>query len=159
MDNARERLLAVLFGGSGTVAGILLYQAIPDLVRFEFLEVRLPNAIWFAVVMFLIGALGGRLGHWAFLHVAKGPIEGRALVVGATTGLAIAVFGWTTTYVASGQLVPLKPFPGSDDLLRSWLPNALLAGPMGGVIVSALVVRRLRRITGRREPLEDGYLE
>jgi hypothetical protein len=153
VDTRRERWLASLLGGSGTVIGILLYQAIPELVLSPGLVLRVPNALGFLLTVFVIGAVGGRIGHSIFLRV-RGPIEGRALVVGTTIGLAIAVIGWCVTSLFRSLLFPFTLFDGYERLLFRWLPNALFAGPIGGVLASALVVRRLRRKTGLREPFE-----
>lgn len=155
MDNARERILAALLGGAGTVVGVLIYQALPDLLRHRFLQFRWPNAVWFLATIFLIGALGGRLGHYLFLNVASGPIEGRAMTVGAAIGFGIALVGWTITSVFREMLFPLEPYEEAQELMGQWLLNALLAGPIGGVLASYLVVRRLRKITGLREPLDS----
>jgi hypothetical protein len=154
MDTARERFLACLLGGSGAIVGVLGYQAIPDLIRFDFLVIEYPNAVYFLLMVFAVGGAGGLIGHWAFLRVARGPIEGRALFVGGFIGLAIAIAGWTLTFVFEGVFFPFRPFEGMSRILKSWLPNALMAGPIGGILAASMVVRRLRRITGKREPLE-----
>jgi hypothetical protein len=58
-----------------------------------------------------------------------------------------------------GGRLPYGLRGGYEDLMKSWLLPALVAGPIGGVLVSLAIVRQLRRITGRREPLEDASLQ
>jgi hypothetical protein len=153
LDTPRERFLASLLGGAGTVVGLLLYQAIPELLRRPELELRVPNALGFLVAMFLIGSLGGRIGHSFFLRL-RGQVEGRALLVGSVIGFAIAVIGWCITYLFKAALFPFTLFDGYLRLLLSWLPGALVAGPIGGILAASFVVRRLRRNTGLRQPFE-----
>jgi hypothetical protein len=158
MDTRRERVLATLLGGAGTVIGLLLYQAVPDLIRFPELELRVANGIAFLLVVFAIGALGGRVGHSFFLRI-RGPIRTRAVLSGTLIGFAIAVAGWFITYLLRDLLFPFELFDGYERLLQSWLPNALIAGPVVGVLAAALVVRRLRRNTGLREPFEPPRMD
>lgn len=146
MDSRRERLLASLLGGVGTVVGVIAYQGIPDLLRFDHLAIRLPNAIWFTVTVFLIGAAGGRIGHALFIETDGVAIEVRALAVGAAIGFAIALTGWTATKLVPGVLVPLAPLAQADANLSRWLPTALVAGPAGGIVASLAVVRHLRAL-------------
>lgn len=124
--------------------GILAYQVAPDFNRLRQLELRVANASIFLGLMFLIGAAGGFVGHRLFLRLS-GPLEERALLVGTLIGLAISVAGWSVVYVFRSALFPFERFSGMDQLIRLWLPNALLAGPVGGVLTAAFVVRRLRR--------------
>lgn len=144
MDTGRERFLASLLGGGGTVAGVFAYQVVPDLDRMRRLSIRPLNGSIFLLVIFLIGAAGGFVGHRLFLSM-KGPLEARALMVGTLIGLVIAVVGWSVTYVFRSVMFPFRPFAGMETLIRIWLPNALLAGPVGGVLTASFVVRRLRR--------------
>lgn len=144
MDTRRERLLAALLGGGGTVVGIFAYQVVPDWGRLSRLALRPLNGSIFLLVVFTIGALGGFFGHRLFVRMS-GPLEGRALIVGTLLGLVIAVIGWTVTYGFRTVLFPFRPYSGMEVLIRLWLPNALLAGPVGGVLAAAFVVRRLRR--------------
>jgi hypothetical protein len=155
VDTRRERLLASLLGGAGTVLGILLYQAVPDLLRFPELELRVANAVAFLSVVFVIGAFGGRIGHTFFLRL-HGPIVSRAVLVGTLMGFAIAFIGGSVTYLFRGALFPFTLFDGYEGLLMRWLRNAAVAGPIVGILAAALVVRRLRRITGLREPFGLG---
>lgn len=143
-DTRRERLLASLLGGGGSVIGLILYQAIPELVRHPELRVRVGNALVFLLTVFAVGAVGGRLGHWFFLQL-NSPLRHRGIVVGTITGLAISLAGWTITFVLRASLFPFVPFKGYEELMKSWLLPAMIAGPIGGVFVSLLIVRWLNR--------------
>ena len=136
--------MASLLGGFGTVVGLFIYQGIPDLIRRDFLQVRGGNFFLFLAVTFLMGMAGGYGGHRMFL-VTAGTFRKRAIVVGGLTGLAIAVLGWTITYYFRNVLFPFRLFEGVESLLFSYLRNALIAGPVGGVLVSLWVARWLRK--------------
>ncbi|MBW3589951.1 MAG: hypothetical protein KY429_11080 [Actinobacteria bacterium] len=144
MDNPRERFLASLLGGFGTVVGLFIYQGIPDLIRLDFLQIRVGNFFLFLAVTFLLGMAGGYGGHRMFM-VTAGTFRKRAIVVGALTGLAIAVLGWTVTFYFRDALFPFRLFEGVESLLFSYLRNALIAGPIGGILVSLSVARWLHK--------------
>lgn len=133
-----------MLGGFGTVAGLFIYQGIPDLIRRDFLRIRVGNFFLFLAVTFLMGMAGGYGGHRMFL-VTRGPFRKRAIVVGGLTGLAIAAFGWTITFYFRDALFPFRLFEGVEGLLFSYLRNALIAGPIGGILVSLWVARWLRK--------------
>ena len=136
--------MASLLGGFGTVVGLFIYQGIPDLIRLDFLRIRLANFSLFLAMIFLVGMAGGYAGHRMFI-VTRGTFRNRAIVVGGLTGLAIAVLGWTLTFYFRDYLFPFRLFPGVESLLFSYLRNALVAGPVGGIIVSLSVARWLRK--------------
>lgn len=142
MDRPRERLLATLLGGAGTVFSILIYQAIPDLIRFEHLSVRLPNAIYFVLGMFAVGALSGRAGHRMFVRMTRFPLRTRALITGIVIGTSIALVGWFLTYLFRDALFPLSPVGEASRFMTVWLRNALIAGPVIAVLISLLIARR-----------------
>lgn len=144
MDNPRERFLASLLGGFGTVVGLFIYQGIPDLVRLDFLQIRPSNFFLFLVTIFLVGAVGGYAGHRMFM-VMKGSFRRRAIVVGGLSGVVIAACGWALTFSLRGWLFPFRLFEGVEGLLFSYLRNALVAGPVGGILVSLAVARWLRK--------------
>jgi hypothetical protein len=144
MDGRRERLLASLLGGGGAVIGLVLYQAIPELVRHPVLRLRIGNAVVFLLMVFAVGAVGGRLGHWFFLQL-NSPLRHRGIVVGTITGLAISLAGWTIAFVLRTSLFPFVTFDGFEELMKSWLLPAMIAGPIGGVLVSLSIVRWLHR--------------
>lgn len=152
MDNPRERLLAGVLGGAGTLGAILIYQAIPDLVRFEHLTIRLAHALGFAAIVFGVGFAGGFLGHLMFVRMTGWPMVARGVLVGAVVGLGIAGVGWSVTYTLRDLLFPFRPFDEMDDLMMAWLRNALVAGPVVGVVVALAVVRHLRSVE-RRQPV------
>lgn len=142
MDNPRERVLAALLGGAGTVIAILIYQAIPDLIRFPHLSVRLPNAVYFVLVISAVGAIAGRAGHWMFVKMTKFPIRRRALLTGIVIGTSIALVGWLLTYLFRDTLFPLSPVGEASRLMPIWLRNALIAGPVIAVLISLVIAQR-----------------
>ncbi len=144
MDNPRERFLASLLGGFGTVVGLFIYQGIPDLIRFDFLRIRFPNFFLFLLTIFLVGAVGGYVGHRVFV-VMKGSFRTRAIVVGGLIGVVIAACGWALTFFLRAWLLPFREFEGFEGLMFSYLRNALIAGPLGGILVSLAVARWLRK--------------
>lgn len=144
MDSRRERFLAGLLGGSGTVLGLIGYQGIPELLLSDFREIRLPNFIYFLLVIFLVGFFSGYIGHLFYIRLRRSLIE-RAFIVGVTAGLAIALIGWLLTYSFRGVLFPFELFDGVEQRFFIYLRNALVAGPVGGTLVSLMVSSRLRR--------------
>lgn len=136
--------MASLLGGFGTVVGLLIYQGVPDLIRRDFLRIRVGNFFLFLAVIFLLGMAGGYGGHRMFL-VTAGTFRKRAIVVGGLTGLAIAAVGWTITFFFRDVLFPFRLFEGVERLLFSYLRNALIAGPVGGILVSLWVARWLHK--------------
>lgn len=136
--------MASLLGGFGTVVGLFIYQGIPDLIRLDFLRIRIANFSLFLVMIFLVGMAGGYGGHRMFM-VTGGTFRKRAIVVGGLTGLAIAAAGWTITFYFRDVLFPFRLFEGVERLLFSYLRNALIAGPTGGILVSLWVARWLRQ--------------
>ena len=154
MDTRRERWLAALLGALGTAAGVVAVEFIPRMIALD-LVVRFPGVIWFFVMVLVVGAAGGRIGHGLFLHVAKGPLVGRAGVVGATIGFAIAGTSWSLTYFLPGVLSPFDLNETFRPLMRDALGESLLAGSVGGVLAALGIVRHLRFLSGTREPLGD----
>lgn len=152
MDTRRERWLAALLGASGTAAGVLGVEFVPRMMALD-LVVRFPNVIWFFTMALVVGAAGGRIGHGLFLHVVKGPIVGRAVMVGGLIGLAIATTTWSLTYFLRDALSPFDFNELFDPLMRDALGESLLAGCVGGILAALGVVKRLRIVTGVREPL------
>lgn len=144
MDGLRERLLATLIGATGTVIGVFAIEVIPELLR-EDLKWRTP-ALWIFLSMLLaIGGVGGFLGHWAFLHIAQGDLQKRALFVGGVVGLGIGLLTWLLTYTFFDLLFPFQPVSGARRaLIDRSLTNALFGGTLGGVLVALGVARRLR---------------
>lgn len=124
--------------------GLILYQAIPELVWHPELRLRVTNALLFLLMVFFVGAIGGRLGHWFFLQL-NSPLRHRGIVVGTITGLAISLAGWTIAYLLRTSLFPFATFDGYEQLMKSWLLPAMIAGPIGGVVVSLSIVRWLNR--------------
>lgn len=153
MDSPRERLLAALLGGVGTLVGVLLIQVIPQMTRYG-LKVHQPNAIWFILMLLAVGGTGGFVGHWLFLYTAKGPIEGRAVTVGTSVGATIGLVTWAATFFFPRIFFPFAMFSDAIDKLRPVITQALLGGAVGGLLAALAVVRRLRKITGKTEPLE-----
>lgn len=152
MDSGRERLLATLLGGFGTVFGIFIYQVVPDLGLLRELGLRLPNAVAFVSILFLVGAGGGYLGHRWFISWKTPSLMPKAISVGGAVGFAIAVLGWGLLYSLRGWVFPFAPFAGMQTLWFRWLPNALLAGPIGGMLAAMAVVSHLRRLEQASEP-------
>jgi hypothetical protein len=146
VDSRRERLAASLLGGAGTLLGISLYQVVPDLDLLLDLQLRPLNSAGFVAVIVWVGATGGYLGHRWFVSWKDPSLLSKAVVVGGVVGFGIAVVGWTITFMARSSLFPFAPFDAMDDLWRRWLLNALLAGPVGGVMASVIVVRHLQRL-------------
>lgn len=124
--------------------GLIAYQGIPDLIRFDFIRIRLPNFIYFLIVIFLTGFFCGYFGHLLYIRLNRSLLE-RALIVGISTGLAIALFGWMLTYSYSEALFPFELFKGLDQRFVDYLRNALIAGPVGGTLVSLAVSGWLHR--------------
>ncbi len=155
MDNPLERYLAALLGGCGTLIGVLAIEIIPDLYNLGGLHIHLTRFSLMCGLVFLAGAVGGRVGHHAFLHMAKGGAVSRGIKVGGIVGVAIGGICWALTYVAPGLFFPFETVLGFKEyLLTHVLPRALGAGAAGGMIVALGVVYRLRKQTGKREPLE-----
>ncbi|HVE76062.1 MAG TPA: hypothetical protein VND22_04740 [Actinomycetota bacterium] len=155
VDSPFERYLAALLGGCGTLIGVLAIEIIPDLYNLPGLHIHLTRFALMCVFVFLAGAAGGRVGHHAFLHMAKGGAVSRALKVGGLVGAAIGGICWLATYVAPGLFFPFETVVGfRGHLLSHVLPRSLGAGAAGGMIVALGVVYRLRKQTGKREPLE-----
>ena len=150
MDTLRERFLAGLLGGFGTVLGLMGYQGAPEILRYEFVEIRLPNFVYFLVVIFFVGFVGGFIGHLFYLRLRRTLLQ-RALIVGLSTGFAIALIGWTLTYVFSDVLFPFEAFDRFEQRFAIYLRNALVAGPTGGLLVSLTVSSWLRK-RGHVEP-------
>lgn len=143
MDNPRERMLASLIGAIGTLVGVLSIQVLPEMLK-EDLRPKNPQALLFLVMLVAVGGLGGFVGHWAFLHIAKGDLKKRALLVGGVVGLVIGATTWSLTYLLFDLIFPFHPVRGARrGLIDRSLTNALLAGPLGGVLVALVVARRL----------------
>lgn len=177
MDTRRERWLAALLGALGTAAGVVAVEFIPRMMALD-LVVRFPNVTWFFIMVLTAGAAGGRIGHGLFLHggrggssgpsvplararscgppesdIAKGPLAGRALLVGATIGFAIAGTSWSLTYFFPGVLSPFVFNETFRPFMRDALGESLLAGSVGGVLAALGIVKHLRSLSGTREPL------
>lgn len=150
MDTLRERFLAGLLGGFGTVLGLMGYQGAPEILTYEFVRIRLPNFVYFVIVIFVVGFVCGFIGHLFYLRLRRTLLQ-RALVIGVSTGLAIAFIGWTLTYVFRDVLFPFEAFDGFEERFAVYLRNALVAGPTGGLLVSLTVSSWLRR-RGHVEP-------
>ena len=144
MDTLRERFLAGLLGGFGTVLGLAGYQGAPEVISYEFIRIRLPNFVYFLIVIFVVGFLCGFIGHLVYLRLRRTLLQ-RALIVGLSTGLAIALIGWTLTYVFRDVLFPFEVFDGFEERFLVYLRNAVVAGPVGGLLVSLAVSSWLRR--------------
>lgn len=147
MDTRRERWLAALLGALGTAGGVLAVEFVPRMMALD-LVVRLPNVIWFFTMVLVVGAAGGSIGHTLFLHVAKGPLERRAVMVGGMVGLAIAATSWSLTYVLRDALSPFEFNDLFGPLMRDALGESLLAGAVGGVLASLGIAKHLRSQTG-----------
>lgn len=157
MDTRRERWLAALLGALGTAGGVVAVEFVPRMMALD-LVVRFPNVIWFFTMVLVVGAAGGRIGHTLFLHVAKGPIEGRAVVVGGMIGLAIAATSWSLTYFLRDALSPFEFNDAFAPLMMQALGESLLAGSLGGVLAALGIVKHLRflsrgEVNWTREPL------
>lgn len=144
MDTLRERFLAGLLGAFGTVLGLMGYQGAPEILSYEFIRIRLPNFVYFLVVIFLVGFVCGFIGHVFYLRLRRSLLM-RGLIVGGSTGLAIALIGWTLTYLFRDALFPFELFDGLQERFFVYLRNALVAGPTGGLLVSLSVSSLLRR--------------
>ena len=152
MDSARERWLAALLGGSGTLVAVTVVEVVPEMLRRD-LTLRWQAAAFFAMV-FAVGALFGWIGHFLFIYVARGPIVGRAIVVGAAMGAAIGGITWLFTFLGRDVFFPFHPRAGYVEALVQVSRTAMIAGPLGGVAASLAVVRHLRKKTGEKEPLD-----
>lgn len=135
----------------GTVAAVTAVEVVPEMLLRD-LRLRV-QAVWFFLMVFLVGAIAGGLGHLSFLHLVKGPLVGRALRVGAAAGAAIGMITWGLTYLAADVFFPFHPKAGYRQALFEVYRSAAIAGPVGGVAASLWVVRHLRRRTGMEEPL------
>jgi hypothetical protein len=144
LDTLRERFLAGLLGGFGTILGLMVYQGAPEIIRYDFITIRLPNFVYFLIAIFIVGFLCGFIGHLLYLRLKRALVE-RALIVGSSTGLAIALIGWTVTYLFQEILFPFELFDGVHARFFVYLRNALVAGPTGGVLVSLMMSRWIRR--------------
>ena len=144
MDTLRERFLAGLLGGFGTILGLMGYEGVPEMIRYEYIKIRLPNFVYFVLSIFLIGFVCGFVGHLFYVRLRRTLLQ-RALIVGLSTGLLIALIGWAVTYTFRDALFPFEIFDGLQDRFYVYLRNALVAGPVGGLLVSLTVSSRLRR--------------
>ncbi len=145
MDTRRERWLAALLGALGTAAGVLAVEFVPRMMALD-LVVRFPSVIWFFAMVLVVGAAGGRIGHGLFLHIAKGPLEGRAVIVGGIVGLAIAATSWSLTYFLRDALSPFEFNDAFAPLMRDALGESLLAGSLGGILAALGIVKHLRTL-------------
>lgn len=145
MDGLRERLLATLIGAIGTTFGVMAIEVIPRYLQ-EDLRWRSPQMWIFLAMLLVIGGTGGSFGHWAFLHIARGDLEKRAIIVGGSVGLLIGLSTWLMTFLLFDVMFPFEVVPGARlALIDRSLTNALFGGTLGGVLVSLAVARHLRR--------------
>lgn len=145
LDTPLHRVLAAMVGGCGAVTGVGL-TGLPMLISNEKLRLRWPHTLWFGIEVFAVGTLGGGVGHFLIVKVARGPLKGRALTVGGPMGLATALTVWALTYYGRTLLSPLEPGPEAERLLRSSVKVGSAAGPVAGVAVSLMVMKALESV-------------
>ena len=114
--------------------------------RHAFLRLRHPGTLWFALMTAAVGAAGGGVGHFLVVRMAKGPMEKRALSCGGSVGFVTALCVWALTFYGREVLSPFEPSPQVNVVIRDAGKIALLAGPVGGISVSLLVVDVLKRV-------------
>jgi hypothetical protein len=145
LDTPEHRLMASAVGGIGTLVGVGL-AGISEMTRNDFLRLRYPQALWFALTTAAVGTVGGGVGHFLVVRVAEGPMQERAIRCGGLVGLATALGAWALTFYGRKELSPFEPGPRVDRVLRNSLKVACVAGPVAGVGVSLLVVEALKSV-------------
>lgn len=144
-DGARERLMASAAAAVGTAIGVVLIEVAPALVREPDLALRPLSAVAFILMLLAVGAIGGWVGHRAFVEWVPGGLIGRALIVGPIAGLAVALTVWTATYVGRAFLLPFELFAGMLERAKGSLLRGIVAGPLIATSFSLLVALRLKR--------------
>jgi hypothetical protein len=145
LDTPAHRIMASAVGGAGTVLGVGLV-GIYEMKRHAFLRLRYPQTLWFALMTAVVGTAGGGVGHFLVVRVAKGPMEKRALICGGSVGFVTALCAWAVTFYGREVLSPFESSPQVDVVIRDAGKIAVLAGPVGGITASLLVVDVLKRV-------------
>jgi hypothetical protein len=137
--------MAAALGAAGTFAGVGLLAGLPALKRYRTLKLRQPQVLVFGAAVLAIGALGGRTGHYVFLHVARGSFQRRALISGGFAGIVTSWAAWAATYLGRELVSPFKPSRESDEAVRRALRTAIWSGPAAGMVLSSAVAELLKR--------------
>jgi hypothetical protein len=64
--------------------------------------------------------------------------------VGFAVGMGTSLAAWGIAYLGRELIAPFEPGPDSELTIRSTLPLATISGPVAGILVSRLVIERLR---------------
>jgi hypothetical protein len=144
LDTPPHRLMASGVGGAGTLVGVGL-AGLRKIIRYD-LRLRYPEVLWFALTTAGVGTVGGGVGHFLVVRVAKGPLEKRALSCGGLVGFGTALIAWALTFYGREVLSPFEPSPKADQVLWDARKIACLAGPVAGITVSLLVLEVLKRL-------------